>query len=121
MAVHPEKCIHANSRCCTRRWFPVDPLTTAAIGATLYNECAKWHKMKKTKAHRRGHSSGAKPASARRSSRARDEGESGVAGFRSPASVFDYGEALVVEAIPADRRPQAATVRATPPALRSLE
>jgi putative toxin-antitoxin system antitoxin component (TIGR02293 family) len=75
--------------------------------------------MKKAKARRRRPASGAKARSARRSSRA--PGEPGFAGFRSPASAYDHGEALVVEAIPADRRPQAPAVRARPPALRSLE
>jgi putative toxin-antitoxin system antitoxin component (TIGR02293 family) len=43
------------------------------------------------------------------------------AGFRSPAAAYDHGEALLVETIPAEGHPQAAAVRATPPALRSLE
>jgi putative toxin-antitoxin system antitoxin component (TIGR02293 family) len=77
--------------------------------------------MKKLKARRRGASSGAKRGPAKRASRPPHEGEPGVAGFRSPASSYDHGDALLVEAIPADRPPQAPTVRATPPALRSLE
>ena len=77
--------------------------------------------MKKSKGPRRGRQSGGKRRPARRPARPVSEGEAGFAGFRSPAVAYDYGEAVLVEAIPAEGRPQAAAVRATPPALRSLE
>jgi putative toxin-antitoxin system antitoxin component (TIGR02293 family) len=77
--------------------------------------------MKKPKAPRLKSGSRPKSRPARRSSRAPHGDEPGFAGFRSPAAAYDYGEALLVEAIPAEGRPQAPAVRATPPALRSLE
>ncbi|HXW25184.1 MAG TPA: antitoxin Xre/MbcA/ParS toxin-binding domain-containing protein [Xanthobacteraceae bacterium] len=49
------------------------------------------------------------------------EGERGFTGFRSPISAYDHGEALLMEAIPAEGPPQAPIARATPAALRSLE
>jgi putative toxin-antitoxin system antitoxin component (TIGR02293 family) len=56
-----------------------------------------------------------------RSSPATAKGEAGLGGFRSPASAYDRGDALLVEAIPANAPPRAPAVRATPAALRSLE
>ena len=77
--------------------------------------------MKKPKAPRL--KSGARPKTrpTRRSSRAPQDGEPGLPGFRSPAAAYDYGETPLIEAIPAHGRPQAAAIRATPAALRSLE
>ena len=77
--------------------------------------------MKKAKVRRGRSASGAKSRPARRPSRSPHESEPGFAGFRSPAAAYDYNEALLVEGIPADGRPQAPTARAAPPALRSLE
>ena len=67
--------------------------------------------------------SGSRPKTrqSRRSSRASPEGEPGFAGFRSPAAAYEYGEVPLVEAIPGEGHPPAAAVRATLPALRSLE
>ena len=76
--------------------------------------------MKKPKAPRVKSGSRPKARSTRRSSRASHEGEPGFAGLRSPAA-YDYGEAVLVESIPSEGRPPAAAVRATLPALRSLE
>ena len=69
--------------------------------------------MKKSKARRRR--SGA-PVTPRRTHRAGapQERDPGFPGFRSPAAVYDSGEALPSEA-------RAPVVRATPNALRSLE
>src|SRR5262249_35848867 len=72
--------------------------------------------MKKAKAPRRSRQ---KSGSTRRSSRAARE--AGFAGFRSPAAAYDYGEALLTETIPAEGRPRAAAVRATPPPLPPLD
>jgi putative toxin-antitoxin system antitoxin component (TIGR02293 family) len=80
-----------------------------------------WHNMKKPKAPRLKSGSRPKSRPARRSSRAPHEDEPGFAGFRSPAAAYDDDEALLTETIPGEGRPQAAAVRATPPALRSLE
>jgi putative toxin-antitoxin system antitoxin component (TIGR02293 family) len=77
--------------------------------------------MKKAKARRRASPARAKPRPARRLSRAPQAAEPGFAGLRSPAAAYDYGGALLTESIPAEGRPLAAAVRATPPALRSLE
>src|SRR5262252_8863104 len=77
--------------------------------------------MKKAKTRPRRASSGANPRPARGSSRAPHEGEPGFAGFRSPVSAYDSGEAVLLERIPADGPALAATARAAPPALRSLE
>jgi putative toxin-antitoxin system antitoxin component (TIGR02293 family) len=75
---------------------------------------------KKPKARRRGPAAGTKPRS-RRSSRGPSEGEPGFAGLRSPAAAYDYGEAVLVDGIPAQGHPQAPAARATPAALQSLE
>jgi putative toxin-antitoxin system antitoxin component (TIGR02293 family) len=77
--------------------------------------------MKRPKAPSRRPASTGKRRPARRSARTASGGEFGFSGFGSPASAYDYGAAVLVEAIPAEGRPQAAAVRATPPALRSLE
>jgi len=77
--------------------------------------------MKKPKGPRLKSGSRQKPRSTRRSARGPHEGGLGFAGFRSHAAAYDYGEALLTDTIPAEGRPAAATVRATPPALRSLE
>jgi putative toxin-antitoxin system antitoxin component (TIGR02293 family) len=77
--------------------------------------------MKNPKATRGGAASGEKRRPARRTAHPATGGEPGFSGFRSPTGAYDYVEALLVEAIPAEGRPQAAAVRATPPALRSLE
>jgi putative toxin-antitoxin system antitoxin component (TIGR02293 family) len=77
--------------------------------------------MKKSKPRRRRSASGAKSRPASGSSRAPREGEPGFAGFRSPATAYDFGEASLIEEISPAGRPQAPAARATPPALRSLE
>ena len=77
--------------------------------------------MKKPKVPRAKSGARPKPQPARRSSRAPHEAEPGATGFRSPAVAYDYGDALLVDTIPTEGRPPAAAVRATPPALRSLE
>jgi putative toxin-antitoxin system antitoxin component (TIGR02293 family) len=76
--------------------------------------------MKKSKAPR-VKSGPRRTRPSRRPAGASGEGEPGIPGFRLPAAAYDYGDALLVEAIPAEGRPPAAAVRATPPALRSLE
>jgi putative toxin-antitoxin system antitoxin component (TIGR02293 family) len=77
--------------------------------------------MKKPKVGRRKSGSRAKARGTGRSSRAPREGEPGFPGFRSPAAAYNYGEARLVEGLPAQGPPPAAAVRATPTALRSLE
>ena len=77
--------------------------------------------MKKPKGARPQTGSRPKTRRDRRTSRASHAGEPGFPGLRSSAAAYDYGEALLVEAISAEGRPQAAAVRAAPPALRSLE
>src|SRR5262249_57321372 len=77
--------------------------------------------MKKGKPRRRRSTSGAKSRPARGSSRPPREGEPGVAGFRSPATAYDFGEASLIEGIQPAGRPQVPVARASPPALRSLE
>jgi putative toxin-antitoxin system antitoxin component (TIGR02293 family) len=89
------------------------PWTSRRLCAILSDSFAKWHIVKKPKPHRRGSKS---PATRRpaHSSGASPESDPRFPGFRSPAAVYDSGEALLTKA-------RAPAVRATPNALRALE
>jgi putative toxin-antitoxin system antitoxin component (TIGR02293 family) len=61
-------------------------------------------------------------AKSRRAGRSsRREGEPAAVGFHSPAAVYDHGEAVIADSLPAEAHEGAPVARVMAPALRSLE